>query len=101
MNILAQLRSLFEPVLYELSPDRAKVGDYLAAIRQAQNPEHGDYQANFAMPLAKALGRKPQEVAADVIAKLISRRYPLEQAPEAITWAMANPQDALKVVVEV
>jgi L-gulonate 5-dehydrogenase len=37
---------------------------------------------------------------ADVISKLISRRFPLEQAPEAITWAMANPQEALKVVVE-
>ncbi len=37
---------------------------------------------------------------ADVISKLISRRFPLEQAPEAIAWAMANPQDALKVVVE-
>jgi L-gulonate 5-dehydrogenase len=38
---------------------------------------------------------------ADVVSKLISRRYPLEQAPEAIAWAMANPQEALKVVVEV
>jgi L-gulonate 5-dehydrogenase len=37
---------------------------------------------------------------ADVISKLISRRFPLEQAPEAIAWAMANPADALKVVVE-
>jgi L-gulonate 5-dehydrogenase len=37
---------------------------------------------------------------ADVISKLISRRFPLEQAPEAIAWAMANPQDAMKVVVE-
>jgi len=37
---------------------------------------------------------------ADVISKLISRRFPLDQAPEAIAWAMANPQEALKVVVE-
>jgi L-gulonate 5-dehydrogenase len=37
---------------------------------------------------------------ADVISRLISRRFPLAQAPEAIAWAMANPQDALKVVVE-
>jgi L-gulonate 5-dehydrogenase len=37
---------------------------------------------------------------ADVVSRLISRRYPLEQAPEAIAWAMANPQDALKVVVQ-
>jgi threonine dehydrogenase-like Zn-dependent dehydrogenase len=38
---------------------------------------------------------------ADLVSKLISRTYPLEQAPEAIAWAMANPQEALKVVVEV
>jgi L-gulonate 5-dehydrogenase len=37
---------------------------------------------------------------ADVISRLISRRFPLDRAPEAIAWAMANPQDALKVVVE-
>jgi L-gulonate 5-dehydrogenase len=37
---------------------------------------------------------------ADVISKLISRRFPLEEAPEAIAWAMANPAEALKVVVE-
>jgi arginyl-tRNA synthetase len=70
MNVIAHLRALFEPVLIQLAPDKAKVADYLGAIRQAQNPEHGDYQANFAMPLAKALGRKPPEVAAEVIAKL-------------------------------
>jgi arginyl-tRNA synthetase len=70
MNPLAQLRTLFEPILSELAPDKAKVPDYLGTIRQAQNPEHGDYQANFAMPLAKALGRKPQEVASEIIAKL-------------------------------
>jgi L-gulonate 5-dehydrogenase len=38
---------------------------------------------------------------ADVVSRLISRRYPLDRAPEAIAWAMANPQEALKVVVEV
>ena len=37
---------------------------------------------------------------ADVISRLISRRFPLDQAPEAIAWAMANPEEALKVVVE-
>jgi len=70
MNPIQQLRSLFEPIVTPLSPDKAKVADYLGAIRQAQNPEHGDYQANFAMPLAKALSKKPQEVAAQIIAQL-------------------------------
>src|SRR5262245_29883573 len=70
MNPLAQLRTLFEPVLNQLAPDKAKVPDYLGAVRQAQNPEHGDYQANFAMPLAKALSKKPPEVAKEIIASL-------------------------------
>lgn len=70
MSPLAQLRTLFEPILTELAPDKGKVPDYLATVRQAQNPEHGDYQANFAMPLAKALGKKPPDVAKEIIAKL-------------------------------
>src|SRR5438067_8087239 len=70
MNLLHQLQSLFEPVLADLAPDKAKVPNYLAAIKPTGNPEHGDYQANFAMPLAKALGKKPPEVAAQIIAKL-------------------------------
>src|SRR5687767_408363 len=70
MNLLAQLRAALEPVLTQLAPDRAKVPDYLGMIRAAQNPDHGDYQANFAMPLGKALSRKPQEVAAEIVTRL-------------------------------
>jgi arginyl-tRNA synthetase len=70
MNVLSALRDLFRPALAALAPDPSKVADYLAMIRPAQNPDHGDYQANFAMPLAKLLKRKPPDVAADIIAKL-------------------------------
>src|SRR5215210_6086817 len=70
MNLIAQLRSAFEPVLNQLAPDRAKVADYLGMIRAAQNPEHGDYQANFAMPLGKVAGKKPPQVAAEIVAQL-------------------------------
>jgi arginyl-tRNA synthetase len=70
MNVLSALRDLFRPALAALSPDPSKVADYLAMIRPAQNPDHGDYQANFAMPLAKLQKRKPPDVAADIIAKL-------------------------------
>ncbi|HXD87881.1 MAG TPA: arginine--tRNA ligase, partial [Urbifossiella sp.] len=70
MNLLHELRKLFAPVLSELAPDAAKAADYLAMIKPAASAEHGDYQANFAMPLAKALGKKPQEVAKDIIARL-------------------------------
>ena len=39
-------------------------------IRVATNPRFGDYQANFAMPLGKRLGRPPREIAEAVIARL-------------------------------
>lgn len=70
MNLLSEIRLHFQPILEQLAPDASKVPDYLAMIKPAQNPEHGDYQANFAMPLAKLLKKKPPDVAADVIAKL-------------------------------
>src|SRR5262245_1270977 len=70
MNLLTQLRTLFEPALTALAPDKAKVPDYLAAIKPAANAEHGDYQANCAMALGKALGQKPQDVAKSLIAAL-------------------------------
>jgi arginyl-tRNA synthetase len=70
MNLLTQIRSLFEPALVALAPDQAKVPDYLAMIKPAANPEHGDYQANMAMAMAKTMGQKPPEVAKAIIAAL-------------------------------
>jgi arginyl-tRNA synthetase len=69
MSLLTQLRSLFEPALAELVPDRAKLADYLGMVRPT-DPKNGDYQANFAMKLAKELGRKPPELAKEIVAKL-------------------------------
>ena len=70
MNLLTRIRSLFEPVLAGLAPDKAKVPDLLASIKPATNAEHGDYQANVAMALGKALGQKPQDLAKTIIARL-------------------------------
>lgn len=70
MNVLHHLRSLFAPVLAEVAPDRAKVPDYLGMVKPSANAEHGDYQANMAMALGKALGQKPQDVAKAIVAKL-------------------------------
>jgi arginyl-tRNA synthetase len=70
MNLLTKIRSLFESALKDIAPDQSKVSDLLAAIKPAANAEHGDYQANMAMALAKALGQKPPEVAKAIIAKL-------------------------------
>ncbi len=70
MNLLTQIRALFEPAITALAPDPAKVTDYLAAIKPSSNADNGDYQANCAMALGKALGQKPQEVAKALIAHL-------------------------------
>jgi arginyl-tRNA synthetase len=70
MNLLKHIKSLFDPVLATLEPDEEKREGYLAAIKQSGKPEHADYQANFVMGLAKALGQKPLDVAKAVIAKL-------------------------------
>jgi arginyl-tRNA synthetase len=70
MNLLTQIRSLFAPILTDLAPDKAKVPDLLASIKPATNAEHGDYQANVAMALGKALGQKPQDLAKTIIARL-------------------------------
>ncbi len=72
MSLALAIRELFEPILIELSPDRAKVGDYLAMIKPTTNSDHGDYQANFAMALAKAVGQKPQELAKAIVGMLPS-----------------------------
>jgi arginyl-tRNA synthetase len=69
MNILALLKDRFRPALVGLAMDPARIEELLALIRPAQDPKFGDYQANFAMPLGKQLGRPPREVASDVIAK--------------------------------
>ncbi len=63
MNLLHRLQDHFRGVLTEWAADPAP---YLAMIKPVQDARHGDYQANFAMPLAKQLGRKPQELANEI-----------------------------------
>lgn len=64
------IRAAFRPALAALAPDVAKVPDYLAMVKPAANPEHGDYQANFAMPLGKVLSKKPPEVAKEILTRV-------------------------------
>src|SRR5947207_3923447 len=68
MNILSTLKDRFRPALAALVADPAKAAELLDLIRPAQDPKFGDYQANFAMPLGKQLGKQPREVAAQIIA---------------------------------
>jgi len=70
MNLLNHIRSMFAPVITEIAPDRAKVPDYLGMVKPSANAEHGDYQANMAMAMGKALGQKPPDVAKSLLANL-------------------------------
>ncbi|MBW3597016.1 MAG: arginine--tRNA ligase [Planctomycetes bacterium] len=66
MNLLAELRRRFRPALAHFTAD---VDPLLDMIRPSQ-PQHGDYQANCAMPLQKIVGRPPREVAQQLIERL-------------------------------
>ena len=68
MNILDELRSRFEPVLAEWTNDPSSVIEMLKA---SQDAKFGDYQANFAMPLAAKLeGVKPRDLAVQIADKV-------------------------------
>lgn len=69
MNLLSALKERFRPALAELVPDAARREEMLSLVRPAQEARFGDYQANFAMPLGKALGRPPREVAQQIVAR--------------------------------
>ncbi|MDR2117182.1 MAG: arginine--tRNA ligase [Planctomycetaceae bacterium] len=43
---------------------------YLDLIRPSQDAKFGDFQANFAMPLAKKLSKSPRDVAKEIVAQL-------------------------------
>jgi arginyl-tRNA synthetase len=70
MNLLREVRGAFEPVLQQLVADPVKRAEYLGMVKPSANAEHGDFQANLAMPLAKVLGKKPHEIAQQVIAAI-------------------------------
>ncbi len=67
MNILAELQSRFAAALEGMVDDPTELA---ALVRPSQDPKFGDYQANFAMPLGKRLGKPPRDVAAEVVARL-------------------------------
>jgi arginyl-tRNA synthetase len=63
MNLLRLLQEIFHHSVAELVSDPAP---YILLIKPVQDPRHGDYQANCAMPLAKVLGRKPHDIAFEI-----------------------------------
>ena len=68
MNILSQLQARFRTALAPVVDDPTEL---LAMVRTSQDAKFGDYQANFAMPLGKRLGRPPREVAEEVVGRLV------------------------------
>jgi len=60
MNVLAELRRRFHQALEGLCENPS---EYTSMVRPAQDGKFGDYQANCAMPLGKATGQNPREVA--------------------------------------
>ncbi len=62
MNLLSEVRELFEPALTALAPDAATLAKCLGTIGPTKNPTHGDYEAKFAPQLAAAL-KKPNSEA--------------------------------------
>jgi arginyl-tRNA synthetase len=67
MNPLSLLQQQFRQALAGLVED---VAPYLAMLKPATDPRFGDYQANCAMSLAKVLGRKPRDVAQELVQRL-------------------------------
>src|SRR5207247_5731381 len=70
MNVLAELQNRFREALTNLVVDESDLSALLDMVRPSQDPKFGDYQANFAMPLGKRLGRPPREVAAEIVGRL-------------------------------
>jgi len=58
-RVLSAMRAAFSDRL----PDSAD-----PLIQAGRNPDLGDFQSNAAMPLAKALGEKPRDIAAQIVA---------------------------------
>ena len=68
MNAKQQLQSALDAALTLYNLDNAPAE--AQQIVPATNPKFGDYQWNGALQLAKILGRKPREIAAEVMERL-------------------------------
>jgi arginyl-tRNA synthetase len=67
MNLTRRLQNTFRDCLAGLVADPAP---YAVMVKPAQDARFGDYQANCAMSLAKVLGKKPPEIAKEIVARL-------------------------------
>jgi arginyl-tRNA synthetase len=67
MNPRDLIKDRFREALHGLVDD---VEPYVAMVKPAQDARHGDYQANCAMSLAKVLGKKPRDLAQEIVGRL-------------------------------
>ncbi len=64
------LEHVQEPIRLALAGLVADPETYVAMVKPTQDAKHGDYQLNAAMSLAKTLGKKPREVAQEIVERL-------------------------------
>jgi arginyl-tRNA synthetase len=67
MNLLHFVQDVFRKALTGYAADVERA---VAMVKPTQDPKHGDYQANCAMSLAKEHGKKPRDVAQEIIDRL-------------------------------
>jgi arginyl-tRNA synthetase len=67
MNALAEIKTRFADALNEVIGAEQASDQLLGMIRETTDGKFGDYQANFAMPLAKKLGKPPRDVASSIV----------------------------------
>ena len=73
MNILAQLQTHFRTAIAAVAEgglSAAEQTELVDMVRPSQDAKFGDYQANFAMPLGKKLGRPPRDIATAIVEQL-------------------------------
>ncbi len=79
MNVLRLIQETIQDALQKAVGDKVPdLASYVAMVKPVQDPRFGDYQANCAMSLAKALKGKPRDVAQQ-IANHIDRGDLLEE----------------------
>ncbi len=69
-NIFASMRARVVQALHDAVPDLPEEVVARVEVTPAREPEHGDMATNAAMVAAKAARRKPQEIAAALVAVL-------------------------------
>lgn len=109
-----RIERFFDELASETLSEVHGVENARALLRPTQDPKHGDYQMNGAMPLAKQLKKAPREIAEPVAEKLaahpaiesaevagpgfINLRLSQTWVAEQLTAALSDPRDGIPEV---